>query len=174
MVYLRHAQKKQVLLPITSAQRQTLETWIRAHNTPQSIAIRRQDHSSGSGRFIQCSRSPRKAECYSSYCDSFGVNDSWRVGLEAITTILPGRWSSGNLLLRRRLQRIVEATTQTKRRLPPTGALAVWPKRKGSVRPPVQAYMERPWLTTASHSALQNFQLIATLLKSSPMWLDCI
>src|SRR5450759_3526596 len=32
--------KKSSPLPITSAQRQTLETWIRAHNTPQSIAIR--------------------------------------------------------------------------------------------------------------------------------------
>ena len=30
--------KKSSPLPITSAQRQTLETWIRAHNTPQSIA----------------------------------------------------------------------------------------------------------------------------------------
>ena len=88
MVYLRHAQKSSPL-PITSAQRQTMETWIRAHNTPQRIAIR--------ARIILLA-----ADGLSNVEIAQEANVTrptvilWRErfmegGPEAITTILPGR-----------------------------------------------------------------------------------
>ena len=127
--------KKSSPLPITSAQRQTLETWIRAHNTPQSIAIR--------AKIILLA-----ADGLSNVKIAQEANVTrptvilWRErfmegGPEAITTILPGRGHP------------VTYTAEKVQR--------IW-----------SAHGLQP------HRNPSNFQPIATLLKSSPMWLDCI
>jgi transposase len=103
--------KKSSPLPITSAQRQTLETWIRAHNTPQSIAIR--------AKIILLA-----ADGLSNVKIAQEANVTrptvilWRErfmdgGPEAITTILPGRGHPVTYTAEK-VQSIVEATTQTK------------------------------------------------------------
>jgi len=103
--------KKSSPLPITSAQRQTLETWIRAHNTPQSIAIR--------AKIILLA-----ADGLSNVKIAREANVTrptvilWRErfkegGTEAITTILPGRGHPVTYTTEK-VQSIVEATTQTK------------------------------------------------------------
>jgi len=72
--------KKSSPLPITSAQRQTLETWIRAHNTPQSIAIRAKiillaADGLSNVKIAQEANVTRPTVI-------FGVNASWMVGLK--------------------------------------------------------------------------------------------
>jgi transposase len=103
--------KSIIPLPISIDQRRTLEVWVRAHNTPQSIALRAKivllaaDGLSN----VQITRET-------------GVSRPtvilWRKrflqgGPEAIATILPGRGRPATYTTEQ-VQRIVEATTQTK------------------------------------------------------------
>ena len=98
-------------LPISFAQRQILEAWIRAHNTPQSIALRAKIALLAAGGLsnVQVARES-------------GVSRPtvtlWRQrfllgGPDALTTILPGRGRPVTYTAEQ-VQKIVEATTQTK------------------------------------------------------------
>jgi transposase len=98
-------------LPITSEQRQTLQTWIRALNTPQIIALR--------AKIILLA-----ADGLANLKIARDLNVSrptvilWRKrflkgGTEALTTILPGRGRRVTYSAQK-VQSIVEATTQTK------------------------------------------------------------
>jgi transposase len=98
-------------LPITIEQRQTLETWIRALNTPQIIALR--------SKIILLA-----ADGLANLKIARDLNVSrptvilWRErflkgGTEALTTILPGRGRRVTYSAEK-VQSIVEATTQTK------------------------------------------------------------
>jgi len=98
-------------LTVSFEQRRTLETWIRAHNTPQSIAHRAKIVLLAAEGLSNV-RVAREA----------GVSRStvilWRKrflqgGHEAIATILPGRGRPVTYTTAQ-VQRIVEATTQTK------------------------------------------------------------
>ena len=98
-------------LTVSFEQRRTLETWIRAHNTPQSIAHRAKIVLLAAEGLSNV-RVAREA----------GISRStvilWRKrflqgGHEAIATILPGRGRPVTYTTAQ-VQRIVEATTQTK------------------------------------------------------------
>jgi transposase len=103
--------KSNSLLPVSIEQRRTLEAWIRAHNTPQSVVLRaRIALLAGDGL-----SSVRIAE-------EVGVSRPtvilWRRrflegGPEALTMILPGRGHPVKYTTEQ-VQRIVEATTQMK------------------------------------------------------------
>jgi len=104
-------------LPITNEQKQTLETWIRALNTPQIIALR--------SKIVLLA-----ADGLSNVkiAQDLKVNRStvilWRErflsgGTEALTTTLPGRGRRVTYSAEK-VQSIVEATTQTK---PPAATL---------------------------------------------------
>jgi transposase len=98
-------------LPVSIEQRSTLEAWIRAHNTPQSVALRAKIVLlAGDGlpnvRIAQQVGLSRPTVIL------------WRRrflegGPEAIATILPGRGRPVTYTTQQ-VQRIVEATTQTK------------------------------------------------------------
>ena len=98
-------------LPMSPEQRRTLETWIRAHNTPQSIALRANIALLAADGLsnVQVAREA-------------GVSRPtvilWRQrflqgGPDALTTIAPGRGRPVTYTAEQ-VQRIVEATTQTK------------------------------------------------------------
>jgi transposase len=98
-------------LTITSEQRRTLETWIHAHSTPQSIALRSKIvHLAAYGlsnvkiaRELSVSR-PTVILWRKRFLEG---------GPEALTTILPGRGRPVTYSAEK-VQSIVEATTQTK------------------------------------------------------------
>ncbi len=92
-------------------QRRTLEAWIRAHNTPQSISLRAKI------TLLAADGLPNVR-----IAREVGVSRPtvilWRQrflrgGPDALTTILPGRGHPVTYTAER-VQRIVEATTQTK------------------------------------------------------------
>jgi transposase len=98
-------------LPISPKQRQTLETWIRAHNTPQSIVLRAKIALLAADGLsnVQVAREA-------------GVSRPtvirWRQrflrgGVDALTTIAPGRGRRVTYTAEQ-VQRLVDATTQTK------------------------------------------------------------
>ncbi len=98
-------------LPISLDQRRTLESWVRAHNTPQSVALRAKIVLLAADGLSNV-RVAREA----------GVSHPtvilWRKrflqgGPEAIATILPGRGHPVTYTTEQ-VHRIVEATTQTK------------------------------------------------------------
>lgn len=98
-------------LPITSEQRRTLETWIRAHNTPQSIAQR-------SRIILLAADGLSNVKIAQELKISRPTVILWRErfsagGPEALTTILPGRGRPVTYSAEK-VQSIVEATTQTK------------------------------------------------------------
>jgi transposase len=92
-------------------QRRTLETWIRAHSTPQSIALRAQI-------ILLAAEGPSNVRIAREVGVSRTTVILWRKrflhgGPEAITTILPGRGRPVTYTTEK-VQKIVEATTQTK------------------------------------------------------------
>ncbi len=98
-------------IPLSPEQRRTLEAWIRAHNTPQSIVLRAKIALLAADGLSNV-RIARET----------GVSRPtvvlWRKrflqgGPEVITTILPGRGHPVTYTTER-VQKIVEATTQTK------------------------------------------------------------
>ena len=92
-------------LPMSLEQRHTLEARIRAHNTPQSIALLAADDLS-SVRVAREAGVSRPTVILWRKCFLQGGN-------EAIATILPGR-GCPVAYTTEQVQRIVEATTQTK------------------------------------------------------------
>jgi transposase len=98
-------------LSISIKQRRTLETWIRAHNTPQSIVNRAKIVLfAGDGKSnIQIAREVGVSRPTINLWRQRFIQD----GLDALTTILPGRGHPVTYSAER-VQKIVEATTQTK------------------------------------------------------------
>ncbi len=103
--------KTTAALPMTPEQHQTLEAWVRAQNTPQSIALRARILLLAAGG-LPSSHVAREADC------SRSTVILWRRRFEqggpaALTEIAPGRgrkptYGAG------RVKEVVEATTQTK------------------------------------------------------------
>src|SRR4030042_2373539 len=140
-------------LPITSDQRRTLETWIRAHSTPQSIAQR-------SRIILLAADGLSNVKIAQELKISRPTVILWRErfstgGPEALTTILPGRGRPVTYSAEK-VQSIVEATTQTK---PPEATH--WSTRSMAKSQGVsKATVQRIWNAHGFHPHLtQRFQL---------------
>jgi transposase len=125
-------------LPITTEQRETLETWIRALNTPQIIALR-------SKIVLLAADGLSNVKIASDLKVSRPTVILWRErflkgGTEALTTTLPGRGRRVTYSAEK-VQSIVEATTQTK---PP--AATHWSTRSmAKVQGISKATVQRIW-----------------------------
>src|SRR4030042_160894 len=125
-------------IPMSPEQRRTLEAWIRAHNTPQSIALRAKIAILAADGLSNV-RIARET----------GVSRPtvilWRKrflqgGPEAITTILPGRGHPVTYTTER-VQKIVEATTRTK----PPGATHWSTRSMAKAQGVSKATVQRIW-----------------------------
>ncbi len=151
-------------------QRRILETWIRGHNTPQGIVLRAKIVllAADGLSHVQAAR-------------EVGVSrptvTRWRQrflqgGLDALTTIAPGRGRPATYTAEQ-VQRIVEATTQTKPpRVRPTGVPAAWRGLRASARLPCSV-SGLPMGCNPTGRSGSSSPVTGDSPRSSPTWWGC-